>query len=774
MADVPAETSLAGFARERYGDDDSDSDLDMFTDALSFQDDPESTFLEYALAESTLPESTLLEPKSSKPSLPKPTIQTPDEVAIDLEGLQLDTQHTQPAATTSANPVHTEDEESLPQEYVFHPEPGEGSSSSSPQSSSYGSGSAIDNLIKKHKKALTMDNDSTNQLKIEDLIPVAPPVGPKVIEIMSVLDSFDIYNFMWQFITDLSLTDPERRSEFVTSPALSDTTIITILSEILESITLEDVLDGWIYIWEFVVAPRLTEEEAEEFVNIKNNYFAMSAKATEERRKNVQHTTDEDEEGLMYFDDPDFQWPLKPTAAYLKLKNEGKKRAKAEKTAEKLQKKEDNIARFKEIHAMLDASLPQPLSSRPKWGDFNDTSKEVCKLDGEKVDDSAPIPGPSGEITTASHPHRRQTTEQQEPTTAVSNPEQDPQTGAEADIHDQKRQKLKELDSNRMDIDTEHKTELTGKVLSKSPDQEKVKDSSPPIPANDTDDIFSTPFENDDIPPERGYNEEAMSRVAKRAFGFDGTKCLGLSQEKNSNPYDLITLSEAVRRIAREVDHKEHCFGGYKAKNTEYQAFLELQPFNQPIDRKSNSPQLQINEEESQILTIYFQDSHNLNPSPTPPYTHNYKKKMGASLSLLTLNHPEQCVQTMEDSLTHLTTQILAARHRKLYPHIPRPLTTFNRYTKQEEDNTLTEEELKRGVQETIRLWKVFEEGVLYLFLVEGGEGKMREWVREVVRALEEEVGEIFGRGVQEGVVVEEGKGKGVDEEVLRRREGRE
>ncbi|KAF3100636.1 hypothetical protein TWF569_010407 [Orbilia oligospora] len=147
---------------------------------------------------------------------------------------------------------------------------------------------------------------------------------------------------------------------------------------------------------------------------------------------------------------------------------------------------------------------------------------------------------------------------------------------------------------------------------------------------------------------------------------------------------------------------------------------------------------------------------------------------MGAAVSLLSLNHPEKCIQTMEDSLTHLTTQILAARNRQSHPHFSRPLTSINPFTKEEEDNALTEMQLKRGVEDTIRLWKVFEEGVMYLFMVEGGEKRMREWVGEVVKALEEELEEIRGVG-SDGKIVEEGvgKGKGVDEEVLRRREGR-
>ncbi|EGX53094.1 hypothetical protein AOL_s00007g43 [Orbilia oligospora ATCC 24927] len=147
---------------------------------------------------------------------------------------------------------------------------------------------------------------------------------------------------------------------------------------------------------------------------------------------------------------------------------------------------------------------------------------------------------------------------------------------------------------------------------------------------------------------------------------------------------------------------------------------------------------------------------------------------MGAALSLLSLKHPEKCIQTMEDSLTHLTTQILAARNRKSHPQISWPVTSINPFTKEEEDIALTEMQLKGGVEDTIRLWKVFEEGVMYLFMVEGGEKRMREWVGEVVKALEEELEEIRGVG-SDGKIVEEGvgKGKGVDEEVLRRREGR-
>ncbi|KAF3203879.1 hypothetical protein TWF191_003635 [Orbilia oligospora] len=506
MADAPVEISPAGSQSEKYGDDDSDSDLDIFTDALSFQDDPESTFADYSVLESVLPQL-----KTQKPTAPNSSVQISNEIPINLEALEIHSQYTQPEASTSANPRRKEDGESLgkdqlPQEYHFHSNPGDGSSSSSPQSSSYGSGSAIDNLINKHKKALATDGDSKSQLKIEDLVPIAPPVDPKIKEILSSLDSFDIYNFMWQFITDLSFTDPERRPHIVTSPALSNGSIVTILSEILESTTLEDVLDGWVYIWEFVIAPRLTEDEASEFVDIKSNYFAIPTRTAEGKGEGVQHNNERDEDGLMYFDDPDFQWPLKPTAEYKKLKDEEKKCKKDEKAVEKVQKKEDNIMKYKEFHAFLDASLSERISRTP-WGT---TEKEVGDPSEQKTNNSVPIPDPSSEITIAFHPQHQRPDEQLDLVTAV--------------------------------LDSETDTARTSTE-----------------PTSNAVGLFTNPSEMPKPLEKQESEEVAISRVAKRAFGIDGTRCLGPSGSKALNSYDLITLSEAVRRIAREADHKANC-----------------------------------------------------------------------------------------------------------------------------------------------------------------------------------------------------------------------
>ncbi|KAF3287506.1 hypothetical protein TWF970_007226 [Orbilia oligospora] len=526
MADAPVQISPAGPLREKYGDDDSDSDLDIFTDALSFQDDPESTFADYSVLESVFPQL-----KTQKPNFSSTAVQIPNKIPINLEALEVHPQYTQPEASTSPNPRRKEDEEGLakdqlPQEYDFHSNPGDGSSNSSPQSSSYGSGSAIDNLINKHKKTLATDGDSKKELKIEDLVPIAPPIDPKVKEILSSLDSFDIYNFMWQFITNLSFTDPERRPHIVTSPALSDGSIVTILSEILESTTLEDVLDGWAYIWEFVIAPRLTEDEASEFVDVKSNYFAIPTRPAERKGKNVQRTNERDEDGLMYFDDPDFQWPLKPTAEYTKLKKEETKRKKAEKAAEKIQKKEDNIMKFKEFHAFLDASLPEQISPRTPWGT---TEKKVGDPSEQKTDDSVSIPGPSGEITIASHPQQHRPDKHLDPATAVSDSETDPQNCAKHEVHDKKRQKLKESDGNRMDIDSEY--ENTARTSTE--------------PTSNAVDLSPGPFGIPEPLEKQESDEVAISRVAKRAFGLDGTRCLGLSSSKALDPYDLITLSEA-------------------------------------------------------------------------------------------------------------------------------------------------------------------------------------------------------------------------------------
>ncbi|KAF3266331.1 hypothetical protein TWF217_009391 [Orbilia oligospora] len=554
MADAPVEISPAGPPRDKYGDDDSDSDLDIFTDALSFQDDPESPFADYSVLESVLPQL-----KTQKPNFPHPSVQIPNKIPINLEALEVHPQYTQSEASTSPNPRRKEDEESLakdqlPQEYDFHSNPGDGSSNSSPQSSSYGSGSAIDNLINKHKKTLATDGDSKNQLKIEDLVPIAPPIDPKIKEILSSLDSFDIYNFMWQFITDLSFTDPERRPHIVTSPTLSDGSIVTILSEILESTTLEDVLDGWVYIWEFVIAPRLTEDEASEFVDIKSNYFAIPTRTAEGKGKDIQRTNERDEDGLMYFDDPDFQWPLKPTAEYTKLRKEETKRKKAEKAAEKIQKKEDNIMKFKEFHAFLDASLPEQISRTP-WGT---TEKEVGDPGEQKADYFVPIPGPSGEITIASHPQHQRPDKHLDPVTAVSDSETDPQNCAKHEVHDKKRQKLKESDGNRMDIDSEYKnTNFSSEALFQPVHQDTAGTSTEHT--SNTVDLFPNPFGIPEPLEKQESDEVAISRVARRAFGLGGTRCLGLSGSKALDPYDLITLSEAVRRIAREADHKANC-----------------------------------------------------------------------------------------------------------------------------------------------------------------------------------------------------------------------
>ncbi|KAF3218623.1 hypothetical protein TWF106_007595 [Orbilia oligospora] len=552
MADAPVEISPAGSQREKYGDDDSDSDLDIFTDALSFQDDPESTFADYSVLESVLPQL-----KTQKPTAPNSSVQISNEIPIDLEALEIHSQYTQPEVSTSANPRRKEDGESLgkdqlPQEYHFHSNPGDGSSSSSPQSSSYGSGSAIDNLINKHKKALATDGDSKSQLKIEDLVPIAPPVDPKIKEILSSLDSFDIYNFMWQFITDLSFTDPERRPHIVTSPALSDGSIVTILSEILESTTLEDVLDGWVYIWEFVIAPRLTEDEASEFVDIKSNYFAIPTRTAEGKGEGVQHNNERDEDGLMYFDDPDFQWPLKPTAEYKKLKDEEKKCKKDEKAVEKVQKKEDNIMKYKEFHAFLDASLSERISRTP-WGT---TEKEVGDPSEQKTNNSVPIPDPSSEITIASHPQHQRPDEQLDLVTAVLDSETDFHNCAENQVHDKKRQKSKPSDCNSMDIGSKYENNnFHGEVLFQPVHQARTSTE----PTSKAVGLFTNPSEMPKPLEKQESEEVAISRVAKRAFGIDGTRCLGPSGSKALNSYDLITLSEAVRRIAREADHKANC-----------------------------------------------------------------------------------------------------------------------------------------------------------------------------------------------------------------------
>ncbi|KAK6499134.1 hypothetical protein TWF481_011705 [Arthrobotrys musiformis] len=129
---------------------------------------------------------------------------------------------------------------------------------------------------------------------------------------------------------------------------------------------------------------------------------------------------------------------------------------------------------------------------------------------------------------------------------------------------------------------------------------------------------------------------------------------------------------------------------------------------------------------------------------------------MGATLSILSTQNPDKCIQVMEDALTNLADLAISARFREVYPQINRLSINGNRSPSEEEN--LTVEQLKRQVADSVRLWKVFEEGVGYLFRIEE-EAEVRAWVGEVVKALKEEVEEIEREGVVKSQE-EEGKGK--------------
>ncbi|KAK6339942.1 hypothetical protein TWF718_009331 [Orbilia javanica] len=395
MADDPVNPSFVPVRvpKERCGDDDSDSDLDFsdqFTDALDFPDVPETTG------------SVPVPPENSFLESPSPTLNSsdPKEASINLQHILEGSQSSKRQPTPPWEYENENDifDNQLPQQYHFNPEAGSGSSASSLQSSSYGSGSAIDNLTKKHKKTLSLGGELADQPRIEDLIPLAPAVDPKVKEILGQLNAFDVYNFMWQFVTDLSLTDPERRSQVVTVPALSDPSIVAIVSEILDAVTLEDTLDEWVCIWELVIAPRLTEEEAAKFVSIRDSYFPSVKEKKERKKENAQSDYEDGEEGLMYYDDPGFQWPLKPVAKY-STREDDETKSKKSKNLEGPTKKERKLAmEFEKIQTILDASLPKEVLSQ---------LQRHKVPDDEVIDDSADIPGPSGGVTVASHLRRR-------------------------------------------------------------------------------------------------------------------------------------------------------------------------------------------------------------------------------------------------------------------------------------------------------------------------------------------------------------------------------
>ncbi|KAK6499133.1 hypothetical protein TWF481_011704 [Arthrobotrys musiformis] len=551
MADVSAQISLVSLPREKYGDDDSDSDMDIFTDAVSFQS-----------TRSTSPKPTFSNPIISKSSEISPNIEHSPQIPNTRENQEQE--YSQIAV-----------EDGFPQEYHFHHAATEdGSSDSTPQSSSYGSGSAIDNLIK-HKKTLSLGHDSTDQIKIEDLIPVAPPVDPKIQETLTELDSFDVYNFMWQFVTDISLTDPVRRSRIITCPNLSDPSIISTISEILDIIPFEDVLDAWAYIWELVVAPHMTEEEATEFVKIKDNYFAEQIEVAQEQSDGIEIVDGDAANGKpVYYDDPDLQWPLKPTAEHLRIRRDCIERKKAEKLAEKTQTKENSLMKFKEIHAMMDASLP-PLPAgkdrRSEWGIFDEPENDAPLAVEPSPGCSADPPGLLDEIVNAPHPSSGQSDDISEPCTAVPTEEQNleqhaqitpdgdiaagPQTTVENRHRQKKRQKFENAnDSNLTDVNARYdaKNKACEAIV-------ELHQKAEPIGGRQA--LSRASSESIECPPTKAANETDISIIAQCAFGLDGTKCLRLPRNCAPDPNVPISLGEALRRFAREADHRANCDG---------------------------------------------------------------------------------------------------------------------------------------------------------------------------------------------------------------------
>ncbi|KAK6523368.1 hypothetical protein TWF281_001348 [Arthrobotrys megalospora] len=588
--------ALAGSQRVKYGDDDSDSELEF--------------------------------PPLKYKAFPPPDFSNPNEILIDLEeGTSDGLYYDGPAATSSINPANKNilpkipeaaTKLQFPKEYAYYSDDYTGSAASSPVSSSYGSGSAIDNL-RAHKKDTLPGDDTAEQIKIEDLIPVAPPIDPKVQEILSGLDTFDVYNFMWQLITDLSLTDPEKRSLVTISPALSDPKIVEIVFELLEAVTLEDVLDGWSYVWELVVAPRLTEDEAAEFHNIKNAYFSgqEGTGGTEGKGKGVIPDHEFSDDNLLYYDDPEFEWPLKIIPAFEKVRAETKERKKAEKAAEKAGKQADNALKLKEIHEMLDSSLPAgpfPYVPQPNdvWFTLDPSDDENERPQPIFINDEN-FPDPHGKLRAASRARRRRGSIPLEPCTTLltkgpnANPEphwEKPSQGAGEDKfkeevqallknkeREKKRQKIKKVEiDDVMEIDSgyEAETDFDAGVTKPIHQGRSLASTTPTIdtwtvtnkntiePAEnpvirtgtvydtlDMSKFYGDPWAPVDSPEYLATLETPAERLAKRAFGYDGTKCQRLPRASAPSPYEPITLGEALRRMAREADHKANCSGDH-------------------------------------------------------------------------------------------------------------------------------------------------------------------------------------------------------------------
>ncbi|KAF3914658.1 hypothetical protein AA313_de0204197 [Arthrobotrys entomopaga] len=242
------------------------------------------------------------------------------------------------------------------------------------------SGERSDDTIDAPKETQTEELGETETPRgreyLAERLPPAPPIPDDTVEVLNLLDVFYIHCFVFNLISNLAELLPQDRLNVQEGVPISDVEVFKILADLIDECLLDDLLDNCDLLWDNVISPRMSLQDIETLIQ----------KAIQHQRETtapVENVADDDigdietgeefeerdlddsysDDGLMYYDDENFEWPLKTTPAWKQGIKDRKAREKAAKNAPVL-----------ELFAELDRTLTAKFSAEPEQESVEITS----------------------------------------------------------------------------------------------------------------------------------------------------------------------------------------------------------------------------------------------------------------------------------------------------------------------------------------------------------------------------------------------------------------